>query len=111
MLDVRDVDVFIDASQILRRVTLEVGAREVICLVGRIIEGCKDVLSLKERVICQNFVERSACGKQFQNVSNTNALPANTRTPTAFASFNCNSLLTCLFHKPKLTPSDLPEAS
>ena len=35
MLDVRDVDVFIDASQILRRVTLQVGAREAICLVGR----------------------------------------------------------------------------
>jgi len=35
VLDVRDVDVFIDASQILRRVTLEVGAREAICLVGR----------------------------------------------------------------------------
>jgi branched-chain amino acid transport system ATP-binding protein len=32
---VRDVDVFIDASQILRRVSLEVGAREAICLVGR----------------------------------------------------------------------------
>jgi branched-chain amino acid transport system ATP-binding protein len=35
VLDVRDVDVFIDASQILRRVTLQVGAREAICLVGR----------------------------------------------------------------------------
>ena len=35
MLDVRDVDVFIDASQILRHVTLQVGAREAICLVGR----------------------------------------------------------------------------
>jgi len=35
VLEVRDVDVFIDASQILRRVSLEVGAREAICLVGR----------------------------------------------------------------------------
>jgi len=35
VLDVRDVDVFIDASQILRHVTLQVGAREAICLVGR----------------------------------------------------------------------------
>jgi branched-chain amino acid transport system ATP-binding protein len=35
VLEVRDLDVFIDASQILRRVTLEVGAREAVCLVGR----------------------------------------------------------------------------
>jgi branched-chain amino acid transport system ATP-binding protein len=35
VLEVRDVDVFIGASQILRRVSLEVGAREAICLVGR----------------------------------------------------------------------------
>ena len=35
MLAVRDVDVFIQASHILRRVSLEVGEREVVCLVGR----------------------------------------------------------------------------
>ena len=35
MLGVRDVDVFIEASHILRRVTLEVRAREVVALVGR----------------------------------------------------------------------------
>ncbi|HET7876454.1 MAG TPA: ABC transporter ATP-binding protein [Methylomirabilota bacterium] len=35
MLSVRDVDVFIQASHILRRVSLEVSEREVVCLVGR----------------------------------------------------------------------------
>ena len=35
MLSLTDVDVFIQSSQILRRVSLEVGAREVVCLVGR----------------------------------------------------------------------------
>ena len=35
MLELRDVDVFIDASQILRKVTLSAGEREAICLVGR----------------------------------------------------------------------------
>ena len=35
MLVLRDVDVFIQASHILRRVSLEVGEREVVCLVGR----------------------------------------------------------------------------
>ncbi len=35
MLSVRNLDVFIQASHILRRVTLEVGEREVVCLVGR----------------------------------------------------------------------------
>jgi branched-chain amino acid transport system ATP-binding protein len=35
MLDVRDLDVFIDASQILRKVTLGAHEREAICLVGR----------------------------------------------------------------------------
>src|SRR5262245_63792649 len=35
MLSVSGADVFIDASQILRGVTLEVGEREVVCLVGR----------------------------------------------------------------------------
>jgi len=35
MLALEDVDVFIQASHILRRVSLEVGAREVACLVGR----------------------------------------------------------------------------
>ncbi|HET7343873.1 MAG TPA: ABC transporter ATP-binding protein [Methylomirabilota bacterium] len=35
MLDVSALDVFISASQILRRVTLQAGAREVVCLVGR----------------------------------------------------------------------------
>jgi branched-chain amino acid transport system ATP-binding protein len=35
MLSIRDLDVFIQASHILRRVSLEVGEREVVCLVGR----------------------------------------------------------------------------
>jgi branched-chain amino acid transport system ATP-binding protein len=35
MLELRDVDVFIDASHILKAVTLSAGAREAICLVGR----------------------------------------------------------------------------
>jgi branched-chain amino acid transport system ATP-binding protein len=35
MLSLAGVDVFIETSQILRRVSLEVGAREVVCLVGR----------------------------------------------------------------------------
>jgi branched-chain amino acid transport system ATP-binding protein len=35
MLSVADIDVFIQASHILRRVSLEVGARDVVCLVGR----------------------------------------------------------------------------
>src|SRR2546426_7195673 len=35
MLELRDVDVFIDASQILRKVTLSAGESEAICLVGR----------------------------------------------------------------------------
>jgi len=35
MLRIRDLDVFIQASHILRRVSLEVGEREVVCLVGR----------------------------------------------------------------------------
>ena len=35
MLSVEGVDVFIQSSHILRRVSLEVGARDVVCLVGR----------------------------------------------------------------------------
>jgi len=35
MLDVTAIDVYIQASHILRRVSLEVAAREVVCLVGR----------------------------------------------------------------------------
>jgi branched-chain amino acid transport system ATP-binding protein len=35
MLAIRDIDVFIQASHILRTVSLEVGEREVVCLVGR----------------------------------------------------------------------------
>ena len=35
MLAVTDIDVYIQASHILRRVSLEVGVREVACLVGR----------------------------------------------------------------------------
>ena len=35
MLEVRGIDVFIQASHILRRVSLEVREREVVCLVGR----------------------------------------------------------------------------
>jgi branched-chain amino acid transport system ATP-binding protein len=35
MLSVTDIDVFIETSHILRRVSLEVGEREVVCLVGR----------------------------------------------------------------------------
>src|SRR5262250_2553662 len=35
MLALVDLDVFIHTSHILRRVSLEVGAREVVCLVGR----------------------------------------------------------------------------
>ena len=44
MLSVRDVDVFIDASQILRRVSLEVGVREAVCLVGRNGSGKTTIL-------------------------------------------------------------------
>jgi branched-chain amino acid transport system ATP-binding protein len=35
MLSVEAIDVYIEASHILRRVSLEVGEREVVCLVGR----------------------------------------------------------------------------
>ena len=35
MLAIRDLDVFIQSSHILRRVSLEVGPQEVVCLVGR----------------------------------------------------------------------------
>jgi branched-chain amino acid transport system ATP-binding protein len=35
MLEVRQIDVFIEASHILRRVSLDVAEREVVCLVGR----------------------------------------------------------------------------
>ena len=35
MLAVEGIDVYIQASHILRRVSLEVGEREVVCLVGR----------------------------------------------------------------------------
>ena len=35
MLSLAGVDVFIQSSQILRGVSLEVGEREVVCLVGR----------------------------------------------------------------------------
>ena len=35
MLAVEDIDVYIQASHILRQVSLEVGEREVVCLVGR----------------------------------------------------------------------------
>jgi branched-chain amino acid transport system ATP-binding protein len=35
VLSVAGVDVYIEASHILRRVSLEVGARDVVCLVGR----------------------------------------------------------------------------
>jgi branched-chain amino acid transport system ATP-binding protein len=35
MLTVADLDVFIHTSHILRRVSLEVGSRDVVCLVGR----------------------------------------------------------------------------
>jgi len=35
VLSVREIDVYIQASHILRRVSLEVGEREVVCLVGR----------------------------------------------------------------------------
>jgi branched-chain amino acid transport system ATP-binding protein len=35
MLSVRDLDVYIQASHILRRLSLDVGADEVVCLVGR----------------------------------------------------------------------------
>jgi branched-chain amino acid transport system ATP-binding protein len=35
MLSVHAIDVYIQASHILRRVSLDVGAREVVCLVGR----------------------------------------------------------------------------
>ena len=35
MLSVQNVDVFIQASHILRRISLEVGDREVACLIGR----------------------------------------------------------------------------
>ena len=35
MLAIRDLDVFVQSSHILRRVSLEVGPQEVVCLVGR----------------------------------------------------------------------------
>jgi branched-chain amino acid transport system ATP-binding protein len=35
VLQVEDIDVYIQSSQILRRVALEVGEREVVCLVGK----------------------------------------------------------------------------
>jgi branched-chain amino acid transport system ATP-binding protein len=50
MLAVRDIDVYIQASHILRGVSLEVGEREVVCLIGR--NGAGKTTSLRTIMGC-----------------------------------------------------------
>lgn len=71
----------------------------VISLEGRIIQCCKNILALQKRIVSQNLFEGSACGQQFQNVSYSQTVPANTRAAAALSSFNCNSLEALWLHR------------
>ncbi len=75
MLTLRDVDVWIQASEILRRVSLEVGEREVVCLVGRNGAGKTTTLRaimgyLRPRAGTIEFLGRSLAGLATHLIAN-----------------------------------------
>ena len=75
MLTLRDVDVSIQASEILRRVSLEVGDREVVCLVGRNGAGKTTTLRaimgyLRPRAGTIEFLGRNLAGLPTHQIAN-----------------------------------------
>jgi len=51
---------------------------------GCVIQGGEDVFALKKRIILQDFLEGGSRGKQFQDIRNTDAQPANARAASGF---------------------------
>ena len=67
MLSVRDVDVYIQASHILRKVSLDVGARELVALVGRNGAGKSTLINVLTGVVAPSagtvvFRDRDVAG-------------------------------------------------
>jgi len=49
-------------------------------MMGRVLNGGVDVLTLKEGVVSQNLIMARSIGQKFENVSDTDALAANAGT-------------------------------
>ena len=71
----------------------------MIGLVGGVIDGGEDVVTLQKRVIGQNFIEGRACAEKLQNVGDAKALAADAGPPAALALFNRDSMKTFQIHK------------
>lgn len=56
----------------------------MICLLGRILQGGRDIFPLKEGVVFDDFFRRGSRTEQLKNVADPNPEAAQTRAPTAF---------------------------
>ena len=64
----------------------------MVCLMGSVLDGCQDVLSLQVRIVLEDLIEGGPRPEEFQDVRYANSHPANARTPPTLAFVNCDSL-------------------
>ena len=57
-----------------------------------IFNRCQNVVFFEEGIVLKNFLMRSPCAKQTQNISDPDAQAANARVPAAFAGFDGDSI-------------------
>ncbi|HUQ95472.1 MAG TPA: hypothetical protein VM120_27580 [Bryobacteraceae bacterium] len=70
----------------------------VVGLMGRVLDGGVDVLTLKEGVVSKNLIVARAIGQKFKNVGDTNTLAANAGTAPTFAFFDGDSFESVCAH-------------
>jgi len=65
---------------------------DVIGLMPGVGDGSENVLSLKKRIIFQNFFERRPGAKKFEHIRHARAKASNAGTTPALTFFNCDPL-------------------
>jgi Asp-tRNA(Asn)/Glu-tRNA(Gln) amidotransferase A subunit family amidase len=64
-----------------------------------VVQGREDVFTLKKRIVRQDFLEGSACAKQFKHIRNPDTMSANARTTAALIGFDCDSIEAFKIHR------------
>lgn len=74
----------------------------MIGLARGILQSSQDIFFLKERIVSKDFLLRSSCSQEIKDVRDTHAQAADTRTSTALACLNRDSLQSFEAHYPKV---------
>jgi hypothetical protein len=76
----------------------------VVCLVGRILNGCQNVITLKIGIVLQNLLVRRPGTEELQNVGNANSHAPDAGASAALPSLNRDSFQKVGLHRASTLP-------